>query len=453
MPDPDNPANASIEAPVDLALPRPQRVSWRSYARLLRDNRNFRRLWLAQMVSEQGDWFYVVAIYSLLLEFTGRAQSVGLALILQVLPQTFIGPSAGVINDRLRRKRVMITADIVRAAVVLCMLLARTRSMVWVIYPLLLMETVMAAFFEPARNAVIPNITRREDVIVANTLSSITWSLNLAIGATLGGVVAVFFGRDTVFVLNSLSFIASALLIGSMRFAEPHVEKLPPVRWQELADFSPVVEGIRYLRSQPRLLVTVFVKAGLGLLVGATWVIYTVMGRQLFPVHLGGLSEERGRVLGMSLLIGARGVGALLGPVIAADWAGQRDPRLRRGILFGFCTAVLTLWLLSVAPNVWLACAAVALTHSGGSVIWTFSSTMLHLYSDDRYRGRVFAADLSFCMLSIAVSAFIAGFATDAGVPARVLAACTGLALLLPAFAWAWAQRLWRDPSTGATRG
>ena len=78
-------------------------VSLGSYARLLGGNRNFRRLWSAQVVSEIGDWFYTIAIYNLLLQLTGRAGSVALALVLQVLPQTFIGPTAGVVNDRLRR--------------------------------------------------------------------------------------------------------------------------------------------------------------------------------------------------------------------------------------------------------------------------------------------------------------------------------------------------------------
>src|SRR6202158_3407313 len=97
-------------------------VSFASYLRLLRGNRNFRHLWGAQIVSELGDWFYTLAIYNLLLQLTGLAGSVALALVLQVLPQTFIGPTAGVVNDRLRRKRVMIAADIGRMLIVLCML-------------------------------------------------------------------------------------------------------------------------------------------------------------------------------------------------------------------------------------------------------------------------------------------------------------------------------------------
>src|ERR1700693_928411 len=154
-------------------------VSFASYTRLLRGNRNFRRLWSAQVVSEIGDWFYTLAIYNLLLQLTGRAGSVALALVLQVLPQTLVGPASGVINDRLRRKHVMIVADLGRFGVVLAMLLVRSRSMVWLVYPLLLAETIMAAFFEPARSAVIPNIAAQGEVLIGNTLSSATLSVNL----------------------------------------------------------------------------------------------------------------------------------------------------------------------------------------------------------------------------------------------------------------------------------
>src|SRR5882757_3959840 len=208
--------------------PQPERVATSitiaSYVRLVRGNRNFRRLWLAQIVSEIGDWFYTLSIYTLLLQLTGHASSVALALVLQVLPQTFVGPTAGVVNDRLRRKYVMIAADLIRCGVVLAMLLVRSKSTVWLVYPLLLAETTMAAFFEPARSAVIPNIADEGEVLVANTLSSATWSVNLMAGAALGGLVAAFLGRDAAFLLNAFSFIVSALLIGRMSFAEPHAE-------------------------------------------------------------------------------------------------------------------------------------------------------------------------------------------------------------------------------------
>lgn len=454
--------SSNPETALEFSAQARERVSLAAYWRLLRTNRNFRRLWAAQIVSELGDWFYVIAIYTLLLQFTGRAQSLGLALVLQVLPQTLVGPAAGVVNDRIRRKRVMIAADLFRAGIILAMLLVRSPSTVWLAYILLVSETVMAAFFEPARNAVIPNIVEREQVIVANTLSSITWSFDLAIGATLGGILLAFTGRPTVLIINALSFVASALIIRGMKFDEPHVtgaSQAPtsapstPLRagatgqmWgtlKEAVGYSPMADGVRYLQQHPRLLATVLVKGGLGLMIGATWVIYALMGERLFAVHLGG--AQRGATLGMSLLIGARGIGALLGPLIAANWAGQDDSRLRRGILLGFVAAALGVGSLGAAPNVWVAIACVIVAHCGGSVIWTFSTTLLQLYSADQFRGRVFSADLGICMAAISVTAYGASAAIDAGIAIRLLAALTGAAILIPAAAWAGAQRLWRE--------
>ncbi|HZE27361.1 MAG TPA: MFS transporter [Terriglobales bacterium] len=418
-------------------------ISFASYVRILRENCNFRRLWLAQIVSEIGDWFYTLAIYSLLLKLTGHAGSVALALVLQVLPQTFVGPTAGVVNDRIRRKRVMIAADLVRVVIVLAMLMVRSRSTVWLVYPLLLLETIMAAFFEPARSSVIPNITKREDVIVANTLSSTTWSMNLVLGATLGGLVGALLGRDAVFVLNALSFLVSALLIAGMYFAEPHAEAAAPLRVRDLVDYSPVVEGVRYVRGKRNLLATLFAKAG-NLVIGPSWVLFTVMGHKYFSVHWHNLDPQRGAMLGMSLLLGGRGIGALIGPLIAAPWAGQQERRLRLGIFYGYLVTALGYALIGKANNVWFACFWAAFAHCGGATVWVFSTTLLQLNTDDRFRGRVFSADLGLCMLTIAIGAYVCGALLDRGISARTLVTATGLVMLLPAALWGWATKLWK---------
>jgi MFS family permease len=419
-------------------------ISLASHSRLLRNNRNFRRLWLAQIVSEIGDWFYTLSIYTLLLQLTGHASSVALALVLQVLPQTFIGPTAGVVNDRLRRKHVMIAADLVRVVVVLAMLLVRSKSTVWLVYPLLLAETLMAAFFEPARNAVIPNIAKEGEVLIANTLASATWSVNLLIGASVGGVVAAFFGRDAVFILNALSFLVSAILIAGMRFAEPHAEAGAPLRPRDLVDFSPVLEGVRYVRNHRTLLPAVFAKAG-ELMIGPSWVIFTVMGAHEFAVHWHNADAARGGMLGMSILLGGRGVGALAGPLIAARWAGRSDRRLQLGILFGYLTIAVGYATLGSCRTVWLASACAMLAHAGGSTVWVFSSTLLQLHTEDRFRGRVFSADLGFSMLTIATGAYVCGRLLDAGFAAHTVATCTGLMMLVPAALWGLAMRFGRE--------
>src|SRR5260370_3017907 len=210
---------------------------------------------------------------------------VAFAFMAQVLPQCFMAPTAGVINDRISRKQVMIFADWARAVIVLSMMLVRSRETLWLLFVLLFLETVCWALFEPGHRAVIPNITHGDETPVANALAAATWSVNFALGAELGGLADVTFGRNTVFVLNALSFVASALLIRRMRFAEPHADNLPPLKVRDLFDFSPIAEGVRYVKRDPKLLVTIFVNAGAGLM-GSNWGILPVLADRAFPRRL-----------------------------------------------------------------------------------------------------------------------------------------------------------------------
>jgi MFS family permease len=353
----------------------------------------------------------------------------------QTLPQALTGPLAGVINDRLRRKSVMIFSDLARACIIACILLVRSPGMIWLVYPLLAMETVMWGLFEPARNAIIPNIVGEDEVILANTLSATTWSMNLFLGGAIGGLVAAFLGRDVVFVLDALSFLGSAALIRKMSFGEPHSEGRPPLRWRDLVNFTDVREGWRYIRNHPSLTPAVFVKAGLGV-TGASWVIFTVMGKRIFPVTGFGLSAERGAILGMSFLMGARGIGALIGPLAGAPWAQQRQNRLRLGIFLAFLTYGLGYVLLNFANHAWMAYLIVIPSHMGGAVIWVFSTVLLQLLAEDRFRGRVFSAELSLCTTMLAAGAYFAGMAMDRGVSVRHVCLVTGMFTLLAGTLW-----------------
>lgn len=425
-------------------------VSVASYWRILRGNRNFRLLWMAQVVSEIGDWLYAIAVYSLLLDLTGAAYSIATAVVLQVLPQFFIGPMAGVVNDRISRKKVMIAADLARAVIVFCMVTVRSAEMVPVLYLLLLLETLMWAFFEPGRTAIIPLLTGSDEhaTVVANSLSSTTWSFNLAFGATLGGIIAVAFGRNAVFGLNAVSFLVSAMILRSMRVEETHIQRGRAFLARDLFDFSPFLEGARYVFRNPCLLATMLVKAGLGFM-GAHWVILPILGERTFPIAREQLGAHRAGMLGMSLLLGARGVGSLIGPLIGGYWAGNDSRRLRRGILYGFLAIAAGYLCLSGAPTVWTAAATVVLAHAGGSVIWVFSTTLLHFQTEDRFRGRVFSADFGFLTLAMALVTSIGGAAVDFGVSVRTIAFLTGVTAFVPAALWLGAQRLWTQGGKG----
>jgi MFS family permease len=146
-------------------------------------------------------------------------------------------------------------------------------------------------------------------------------------------------------------------------------------------------------------------------------------------------------------LMAARGLGALLGPLTSAPWFGRKQSRLRIGIFLGFVAEAVGYAGLGSAGNVWQAVSWVVLAHFGGSVVWVFSTTLLQLNTEDRFRGRVFAADLGISMLTIAVGAYLCGVLLDWGISARVVASAAGISMLLPAALWAWAMRLWRvDP-------
>jgi MFS family permease len=418
--------------------------SFAAYGRLLRRNPNYRRLWFAQVVSEMGDWLYVVAVYSLLLELTGQAKYVGFAVVLQLLPQVLASPVAGALNDRISRRAIMIFADICRVFIVLSMLLVTTASMVWLVWILLFLETVMWALFEPGRGAIIPNLVADEDeLLVANALSSTTWAINFAIGSGIGGLIAYRFGRETLFVLNALSFVVSALLLSRIKLSERHVTNQPPFRLVEIVNFKPVVEGFRYIRRDGKLIATMMVKAGMGL-IGAHWVILPLYGQRIFPLDSPSKGRAAGVALSMSLLMGSRGIGSLFGSFSSGYFAAASERRMRAGIFWAFILAACAYSLLSAAPTLALACAAVALGHAGTSVSWVFSTTMLQTMTEDSFRGRVLSADYSGLFLVMSVTSFTAGQMVDWGVPVRTIALVNGLLGLIPAFIWLACQRLWK---------
>lgn len=225
-----------------------------------------------------------------------------------------------------------------------------------------------------------------------------------------------------VFILNALSFLVSAILIGDMRFAGPYAADAAPHRPRDRVDFSPVIEGIRHIRTHPTLAPTVFAKAG-ELMISPNWVIFTVIGSREFAVHRPGIDPAGGAVLGMSILLGGRGIGALVGPLAAARWGGRSDRRLSLGILFGYLTIAAGYSALGASRSLWMAAACTLLAHVGGSTVWVFSTTLLQLHTEDRFSGRVFAADLGFSKLTIALGAYVCRRFVGWGVSTRVVAA------------------------------
>lgn len=416
------------------------RSPFRDYYRLIASNRNFRLLWIAQIISEIGDWFFSVAIFSYLLERTGSAQSIAVAFAFQVLPQVLASPAAGVINDRVSRRKVLMFADWSRSLIILSMLLVTGAGLAWLLYVLLFLETVMWALFEPGRTAIIPNITSQDETPIANALSSATWAVNFMLGAALGGFAAAYLGRPSVFVLDSFSFVASALLIGRMSFTEPHLDGVPPLRIRDFFDFSPIAEGLRYVRQDARRSRTILVKAGAAL-IGTNWVILPILGTRVFPLHTPGIDPQEAGTIGMSVLLGSRGLGAFIGSFGSAAAARVSLTRIRHLILIGFCLAGLGYCALHVSMTLMLACLSVMIAHAGSSMTWVSSTTLLQQVTEDRFRGRVFSAEYAFAMIVLAAANYSASVLIDRGFSAQQVALYTGIAQLIPAALWAFTLR------------
>jgi MFS family permease len=256
------------------------------YLEVLRSNRDFRNLWLGQVVSELGDWFSIIALFNLLLQLTNRAQSVGWFLIIIHLPSVIVGPVAGLLIDRLDRKRLMIWMDAVRAVLVLGYLLVNQAHQIWIVYLTATLEVAILTVFEPARTALVPNICRPRELVAANAISSVTWSAMLTIGAAAGGFVAAIFGRQVCYVLNSLSFVISALFISRVRNpSRPGAAERRPATGMGLvqATTREIQDGFRYLRAHPPVLALLLVKMGWGL-GGGILLVLSVFGEKIFPV-------------------------------------------------------------------------------------------------------------------------------------------------------------------------
>lgn len=395
------------------------------YIALVRRNPRFRRLWFGQIVSQLGDWFDSIALFTLLLALTGSGQAVGGLLVAQFLPPALVGPFAGVVIDRVPRKLVMVISDIARALVVPILFLVRSPEDVWIIYVVTALKFSLTSFFEPARSAVLPNIARPEELVAANGLAGATWSAMLAIGAALGGLVVGTLGVNAALALDAVSFLVSALLIAGIPMAAERTQPTRstagvPLRAALAAPLHELAEGFRFVFSRAEVFFLTFAKAfwSLG---GGVLLLLTLFGSTIFPSGANG-------ALSIGLFYAARGLGAALGPLLAQRWGGETPLFLRRAIGPAFFLTAIGYFWLSGAGMLWMALLAVMLAHMGGSIQWVFSTTLLQMQVPNRLLGRVFAVEFAALTLATACSSYLTGVASDAGFAPRTLA--VGLAFV-----------------------
>ena len=407
------------------------------YVELLRGNHDFRRLFIGGLVSQTGDWFNSVALLTLLLSLTGSGEAVGYILIIKLLPSFFVGPLAGVVADRFNRKTIMIIADVLRGIIVLGFLVVQRPDQVWLVYTIAAVEIAISTFFDPARSAAIPGIVSRAELISANALSSASWSVTLALGAALGGLVTDAFGRNTAFVIDALSFFVSAAFIAAVRIRSSTSARSKHVSLADATGVTDLIEGARYLKSNPRVMALLLVKSGWGL-GGGVLLLLTIYGKQIFPIGRDGAAS-------IGLLYAARGTGALIGPVIAGMISSGVPRTMRRAITIAFFVSATFYLFYAQSPSLVVALICVLGAHSGGSIQWVFSTTLLQMTVPDRFLGRVFALEMALLTLTMSVSTYVTGWGVDyPGLGARRMATVLGVAFAVPGVAWLLLQK-WLD--------
>src|SRR6516162_871042 len=175
--------------------------------------RNFACLWFGQVISLTGDWVLFVALPFYVYSLTGSTLATGIMFIVQTIPSIFFGSIAGVFVDRWDRKRTMIIANLAQAIALIPLFIVHSQQWIWVVYIFAFVEALISQFFDPAKNAIIPNLVDEEQLLAANSLNSMSQELTRLIGPLLGGLLLGFFGINSVIVVDSASFLISAGMI------------------------------------------------------------------------------------------------------------------------------------------------------------------------------------------------------------------------------------------------
>ena len=406
------------------------------YVRLVRQNRDFAYLWLAQVISLLGDWFNTIVLAALipkLSESTGlldEGLAVSLFLLARLVPPLLVSPIAGVLVDRFDRKRLLIISDLGRAGAVLLLVFATSDARwLWLIYLLIIFQFCLTAVFEPGRSAIMPSLLAPKDLVAANTLSSATWSAMLAIGAIVGGIVAAIFGTTTALLIDSSTFIISAVLIFQIK---RHVNNAALVVESPIDSAKPdtsFADGLRYLRRRPSTILTLLVKTAQSL--GNIDAIIIVYASEIFVMG-------NDSTIPLSIMYAAYGLGAVLGPLALNRFTNGTTRRLYWLIMIGFAWVTFGWFVFSGAGTLLLVCIALLLRAMGGSANWTYSSVIIQKTVPDHYLGRMFSIDMAGFRLASAIGILLTGILVDRVGPSnvRVVVMVLGAISILPLILW-----------------
>ena len=371
---------------------------------LFRDRR-FLLIWLAQMVSGIGDWALMLAIPVAVYNGTNSQVKLGLAVVAETLPALLFGLLAGVIVDRMPRRRVMIAADLARMAAVLLLLNLQHFSQLstgelWLIYFVGFASASFSCLFNPARAALIPSILPREKLLQANSLLSSGTRLTQILGPGLGGIILYWLHPRGLFILDALTFLVSAVCLLFVVEDFKQREGLAGMAglWEDF------LEGFRVFAGHPTLSVLIGILSVATFFGGIYNALLYAFARDI--LHADGP--------GYGYLLSCVGFGALLAlPLLSGPLKSTPPPRL---LAAGLMLMAISGWALAFAPNLTIGAVAMFVGGFGNMVMYLPIVTMFQTAGPPQFMGRIMGA-------AVTIGAF---FASASGL------AAAGLVIIYP---------------------
>jgi MFS family permease len=401
--------------------------SMTSLGALLRQNPNYRYTWMAQVVSEIGDYFNNIAVFALVMEKSGSGLVVTGVMLSRAIPAVLAGPVAGVLLDRLDRKQIMIASDLARALIALGFVFTIHQPRPWLLYVLSAALMFASPFFTAGRAAILPTIATKDELHAANSLTQTTQWATLTAGTLLAGYSAAWLGYHWAFVLNALSFLFSAWAIWQISvpagFRVKREASAPATRpWHEYR------EGLSYMRSVPLMMGMAMISVGWSLGGGAAQILFALFGEQVFHRGASGIGSIWG-FAGIGLLVGGT-IGHVTGRSVS--FGGYK-----RTVTLSYLLHGAAYMLFSQAESYGAALVFMMFSRVGMAVTSVLNNAQLLRHTPDQFRGRVFSTMESIRWSVMIVSMSAAGIASQYVGP-RTIGLVAGAFGSLTAVVWAW---------------
>lgn len=336
-------------------------------------HRNYRLLWIGTLVSQSGDWMDQVALNWLILVMTNSPFYLGLLNLFRALPMLVLTLMAGVLVDRMERRRLlMITQTAAMAlAFVLAVLVSSGLVQVWHIFLIGTLRGAIMSFNMPARQTLISDLVPRSDLANAIAINSATMNITRILGPALAGVLIASMGVSVPFYLNGFSFLAVLYTLHAMALPEKKGDRHRVAMWQDL------VEGLNYIRGNTTILALVVV-AMVPMFLGQPYMaMLTVFAKDVLGIG----------AVGLGLLTSASAGGSVAGAMALASLGDfRRKGALMMGAMFGFGAMLL---LFSISPWPVTSIMLVTLVGAMGTIYNSSNNTILQLSSPDNLRGRL----------------------------------------------------------------